>query len=310
MLARIVALALNTYREAARARLVLGVLVLAYATGAYSLVVAALSLHQELRVVADLGAAALSLYAVSIAILLGSTSLHRELELRTIFPVLARPVRRWEYVVAKYAGTMLTVLVFVALDAAATFAFLALESPQAAWKVAATAGLLLVLLAGLLVRARFTRVYVLVPWSLAASAAMFLVAEPAGADRNLVLAAATLSVCEVAIVAAVATLFASFSSPALTAVFTVMVFLVGRSADTLAHLPRKIFGDGIAMGGKVLAHVFPNLHAYVPARPLLLGLVPTVPVGSYVAEAALHAVLYAAGLLAVSTLAFRKRDFA
>ena len=142
---RILAIALNTYREAARARLLLGVFVLALASSAYSLVIAAMSLHNEVRVVADLGAASMSLYAVIVAIVLGSTSLYRELELKTIFPILSRPVRRWEYVVAKYLGTLLTVLVFVALDAAAVFAFLALEAGQAAWKVGAATALMMLL---------------------------------------------------------------------------------------------------------------------------------------------------------------------
>jgi hypothetical protein len=118
-----------------------------------------------------------------------------------------------------------------------------------------------------------------------------------------------LAVCEVGIVAAVATLFASFSSPVLTATFTAMIFVIGRSSDTLAHLPGKVFGPEIAFTGKILARVFPNLHVYVPARALLLGQASGTPVWPYVAEAAAHAVLYAIALLAVSVLAFRKRDF-
>jgi Cu-processing system permease protein len=310
LLERILTIALNTYREAARARLLLGVFVLALITSAYSLVIAALSLHNEVRVVADLGAASLSLYAVVIAVVLGSTSLYRELELKTIFPILSRPVRRWEYVVAKYLGAMLSVVVFVALDAASVFAFLGLEAGQAPWKVGAATGLLLLLLAVLLVRARHTRVFVVVPWALAAASALWLLAEPAAGDRQLVLASAVLAVCEVGIVAAVATLFASFSSPVLTATFTVAIFVIGRSSDTLAHLSRKLFGNLVADGGQVLARIFPNLHVYVPARALLLGQSGGTLVWPYVAEAAAHALLYAVALLAASVLAFRKRDFA
>jgi hypothetical protein len=310
LLERVLTIALNTYREAARARLLLGVFVLALATSAYSLVIAALSLHNEVRVVADLGAASLSLYSVIIAVVLGSTSLYRELELKTIFPILSRPVRRWEYLVAKYLGALLTVVVFVALDAAAILAFLGLEAGQAPWKIGATAGLLTLLLGVLLARAKYTRVYVIVPWALAAAAAMWLEAAPAGADRQLLLASAVLTVCEVGIVAAVATFFASFSSPVLTATFTAMIFVIGRSSDTLAHLPRKIFGDVLADLFKVMSRVVPNLHPYVPARPLLLGQIAGTAVWPYVAEAAAHALLYAALLLAGSVLAFRKRDFA
>ena len=91
MFARVFAIALNTYREAVRARILLGLFAVALATCGYSVIVASLSLHNEPRVVADLGSAAMSLYAVVVAIVMGSTSLHRELEYKTIFPILSRP---------------------------------------------------------------------------------------------------------------------------------------------------------------------------------------------------------------------------
>ena len=59
-----------------------------------------------------------------------------------------------------------------------------------------------------------------IPWGLALAAAMWLVAAPATEERQLLGASAVLALCEVAIVAALATLFASFSSPFLTFVFT------------------------------------------------------------------------------------------
>jgi Cu-processing system permease protein len=308
--ARIIAIALNTYREAVRARVLIGVFAAALAAAAYSLVVATLSLHNEPRVVADLGAASVSLFSVLVAIVMGSTSLHRELEHKTVFPILSRPIRRWEYLVGKYVGTLVTVAVFVALDAAIVLAMLALETGQPAWKVGAVAALLLAILGVTLVRAKYTRVFVVIPWSAAAVLAAWLLASTAGADRQLVVASAALTLSEIAVVAAVATLFASFSSPFLTAMFTVMVFVIGRSADTLAHMPKRIFGAPVATFCKGLARVVPNLHVYVPARTLLLGEVPSQPVWSYVGLAALHAALYATVLLVVSAIVFRKRDFA
>ena len=306
---RILTIALNTYREAARARLILAMLVLAIAWNAYSVVVAAMSLHNEVRVVADLGAASMSLFGVVVAIVLGSTSLHRELQLKTVFPILSRPIRRWEYVVGKYLGMLLTVLVFVGIDAGSVFATLGLEAGQLPWRVGAAVLLMGAMLVALLVRARHARVFVLVPWALAFALAMWLEAGPAAEDRQLVTAGAVLTLSEVAIVAGVAMLFASFSSPGLTATFTTLLFVIGRSADTLAHLPRKLFGP-MADWGKILARIVPNLHVYVPARPLLLGQLPDEPTWTYVSVAALHAALYATGLLVASALIFRKRDFA
>jgi hypothetical protein len=310
VVARISTIALNTYREAVRARLLLGVFAIALATCAYSLLVATLSLHNEARVVADLGAASLSLYGVLVAVVLGSTSLYRELEHKTIFPILSRPIRRWEYLVGKYFGALLTVGVFVAVDAAAVLVALALEADQAPWKVGAAVLLMLAILGVTLLRAKHTRVYVLVPWALALAVAAWILAAPAPDERQLVTAASVLSISEIAIVAAVATLFASFSSPFLTATFTAMIFIIGRSSDTLAHIPVGQFGPQVSAGGRALAHVVPNLHVYVPARALLLGRVAGQPVWPYVGDAALHAAFYATALLVVSALIFRKRDFA
>jgi Cu-processing system permease protein len=310
MLARVLAIAFNTYREAVRARVLLGVFAVALATCGYSLVVASLSLHNEARVIADLGAASLSLYSTLVAVVLGSTSLHRELEYKTIFPILSRPIRRWEYLLGKYLGALLTVAVFVAIDAAAVLGMLSLETGQAPWKVGAEALGMLGALAIALHRARHSRVFVAIPWSLALALGAWLVAAPAAQDRQLVAAAATLTVCEVAIVAAVATLFASFSSPFLTAAFTGMIFVIGRSADTLAHLPAKVFGGTIAFFGRALARVLPNLHAYAPPRSLLIGQVSGTPVWPYVGIAALHALFYVVALLVASSFAFARRDFA
>jgi hypothetical protein len=309
MLARISAIALNTFREAVRARVLIGLFALALATCVYSILTAHTSLHNETRVVADLGAASMSLYAVLVSIVIAATSLHRELELKTVFPILSRPIRRWEYLLGKYLGALVTVAVFVAVDAAFVLILMALESGQDPGRVGAVVMLLSAVLAVALVRAKLSRVFVLLPWSALAVVGAWVLAASAGDERRLVTASATLTLCEVAVVAAVATLFASFSSPFLTVVFTIGVFLIGRSADTLGHLPVKIFGEVWVSLARGASRVVPNLHVYVPPRPLLLGQVPEVGVWSYVGRGALQAAAYATVLLVVSALVFRRRDF-
>ena len=59
----------------------------------------------------------------------------------------------------------------------------------------------------------------------------------------------------------------------------------------------------------MLAKIVPNLNLYVPARPLLLGQLAAVPLWSYVGRAWLNAILYAAVLLTLSAVVFRRRDF-
>ncbi len=309
MLGRVLAIALNTYREAVRAKLLLAMLGLALATSAYSLVLATLSLHHEARVVADVGAASTSFYAVITAIVMGATSLYREIELKTIFPMLARPLRRHEYLLGKFVGTVGTLTAFVLIDLGLVLMLLALESGADVWKVATAAGGLLAMLGLLLWRARRWRVYVALPWCVLLVAVMAPLAAPAGPDRQLVLLSALLSVSEAAIVAAGATLFSAFSSPFLTAVFTFGVFISGRSADTLAHMPERVFGATLHRACVAWTRVLPNLQIYVPPRALLVGDVANVSLSNFVFSAVAHAVLYCAALLVAAALIFNRRDF-
>lgn len=309
MFGRVSAIAMNTYREAVRARVLIGLLALALATSAYSLVIAAMSVRQETRIVADIGAASMSLYAVIVTVILGATSLYRELELKTIFPILTRRLRRHEYILGKYLGIFATLLAFIAIDGASILAIMAVQSKQ---HVNLTIGVglgMLLVLAVLLWRATYSRVFVVLPWSVAFFLSMYLLSDGAGAERQVLVASALLTLAEVGIVGAIAMLFSSFSSPFLTAIFTAWLFVIGRSADTMGNIPERLFGSAIRTTGIVLAKIVPNLNVYVPPRPLLLGQLATVPIWSYVGSAWLNAIFYAAVLLTLSAVVFRRRDF-
>jgi len=239
MLARITVVALNTYREAVRARVLHGLFALAIATAGYSLVVGAFALNSSLRVVSDLGAASISIYGVVVAVVLGATSLYRELELKTIFPILARPIRRSEYLVGKYLGTVLTLAVFIAANSGVLLLALGVVAGRS---IAAPLSFVasVTLVAGVLAF-RFARVRTYLPilWALLVLLAGAYLAGDAPDDRRVVLGSALLTLSEVALVTAIATLFSAFSSPFLSAVFTFGLFAVGRSADTLARLPAR-----------------------------------------------------------------------
>jgi ABC-type transport system involved in multi-copper enzyme maturation permease subunit len=308
MFRRALAIAMNSYREAVRARVLFGLLAAALAASTYSLVIASMSIREEMRIVADIGSASISIFAVLVAIILGATSLYRELELKTVFPILTRRLRRHEYVIGKYIGIVAVLLAFIAIDGASVLAIMAVQSGAVALTVSLGAGLAVVLAVGLW-RARLSRVFVVLPWALVAFAAMALVSGGAGGERQVVLVSSALTLAEVAIVTAIALLFSSFSSPFLTAIFTLMVFLIGRSADTLGNLPARVFGEVVRTMGVVLSKVFPNLNVYVPARPILLGQVPAISLSRYIASAWTNAVLYAVVLLALSAIVFRRRDF-
>lgn len=309
MFGRVFAIAMNTYREAVRARVLFGLLAAALAASAYSLVIASMSIRQQMRIVADIGTSSISAFAVLVAIILGATSLYRELELKTVFPILTRRLRRHEYILGKYLGILAVLLAFVAIDGATVLGIVAIQSGE---KVTTTLGVVagLVLLLGVgLWRAKLSRVFLVLPWALIAFTAMAFVATGTGGERQIVVVSALLTMSEVAIVTAVATLFSSFSSPFLTAIFTVMIFLIGRSADTLGNLPARVFTQTGRSVGIGLAKVFPNLYVYVPTRSVLLGQIAEIPLPSYVLRATGNALFYVVVLLAVSAVVFRRRDF-
>jgi ABC-type transport system involved in multi-copper enzyme maturation permease subunit len=310
MLTRVAVIALNAYREAVRARVLHGLFGLALATAAYALVVGAYALRSSMRVVSDLGAASTSLYSVIVAVVLGATSLYRELELKTIFPILARPIRRAEYLTGKLLGTVLTLAVFIAANSGALLVALGVMSGGRSPLLLGGALLALGVAVGMAAwKLPRSRSYLPLGVALVLFAAGALLASGAPDDRRVVMGSAALTLCEVLVIASIATLFSSFSSPFLTAVFTLSLFVVGRSADALAKLPERLFGHAIHTAGALLAKVVPNLMWYVPPRPLLTGEAVGESLGRHLLLAAGYASCWAVALLTVAAFVFKRRDF-
>jgi Cu-processing system permease protein len=309
MLQRMFTVALNAYREAVRARVLLGLAGVGFAVAFYSMIVASFTLNDAPRVIADLGAASISIFSIAVAVLIGATALHRELEMKTILPLLARPIRRSEYLVGKYLGTMLVVCVFVLAEAGLVLMMSAALGGRSATLVGLIALGFAVALPLAAWRSQQWLTFAPIPWALALFAVGFLLASVAPAERSLLVASSVLTVLEVMIVAAVATLFSSFSTPFLSALLTVGLLIVGRSADSMARLPKKFFGEQLHEAGKLLAALVPNLHVYVPARPLLTGEAIEADLFVYLGQAGLMALGWTVGLLAVASFVFRRRDF-
>jgi Cu-processing system permease protein len=313
MLHRVLTIALNTYRESVRARILLGLAGVALAVALYSIFVGAFTLKSAPRVVSDLGVASISVFGIAVAVVIGSTSLHRELEQKTIFPILARPIRRGEYIVGKYLGTLLTIAVFMMADAGVVLLLSAGLGGRPIEQIVGVAGLAAVGLAVVLWRFERARTFAPIPWAALVLLAGALLSGVAPDERRVVLGGCLLAFLEIAIVCAIGMLFSSFSTPALTAVLTLWMVVIGRNADTLTKFPAKYFGESlgpaIRSGAAGLAKVVPNLHVFVPPRPLFTGEVATVPLLPYLGMATVTAVAWSVGLLTVAVYIFKKRDF-
>ncbi|HVV82002.1 MAG TPA: ABC transporter permease [Kofleriaceae bacterium] len=128
MIGRMWAIALNTFREAARIRVLYVILIVVVAANFLAAVVGNLSMGEEARVARDFGLAGISLSGSLIAIFLGVFLLYGEVQKRTIYTIVSKPIARWEFVVGKYAGMVLVLTVLVALFSAAMAGMLALRS--------------------------------------------------------------------------------------------------------------------------------------------------------------------------------------
>jgi Cu-processing system permease protein len=299
----------NTYREAVRARVLHGLFGLALASTVYSIVVGEYASKHAARVLSDLGVAFLSTFGVVVAIVLGATSLYREIDLKTIYPILARPISRGEYLVGKFFGALLTLLVFITANAGLLLMCLAgLHGNRSTFVLGAVA--LGTLGVGVLAwKQPVTRTFLPALGACFMLAVGYVASAHVVDERHLVMMSCSLAAFEVSIVIAVALFFSAFSSPFLTAVFTAGVFVVGRSADTLANLPKRVFGPTIHSLGVGMSRVVPNLMVYAPPRAILTGASVDVAALEYVGWASVQATAWSVGLLALASVVFKRRDF-
>jgi len=309
MLHRVATVAANSYRESVRARVLHGLFGLAVATAGYAMVVGAYALRDTLRVVSDLGAASVSIYGIIVAVVVGATSLFREIELKTIFPILARPIRRWEYLIGKFLGTVITLAVFILANTGVLQSAIAVLSGRSVWMVVSVWLVSFAMLGAIMRWIPQYRTFALVPWALFVFAASWWLGLTAPEDTQVLAASATLAFCEVAIVTAIALVFASFSSPFLTALLTFGLVVVGRSADSLMHLPVRVFGSALTKTAALIGKAVPNLMIYLPPRGLLIGEVSGVSVAGYVARSGMYALAWCAALLISAAVIFNRRDF-
>jgi len=299
---RTYAIALNTFREAVRDRVLYGVLGFSIFNLLFSLALGELSLNQQQRVVADLGYASISLFSVVIAIFLGSSLLYKEIERKTLYVILPKPIARAEFLFGKYVGIALTASVFVALMGAVQLWVMAVQRAKLTPLLGITPPIVFALGGLALWRAK-DRTAVLLPLAGIALLVFALLAASAGVPLAPPLARFALTLGEVLVVSAVAMVFSSFSTPFLTGALTFGVWLVGRSADELATIRSRTVPVEVRELMHALAYVVPNLNVFVPSRRVVEG-----PVLGYLATSLGYGVLYALVLLSVAVLVFRRRD--
>ena len=124
MIERVSGVALNTFRESVRDKVLVTLVAFAVLVMGSARVIQPLALGEEAKVIKDLGLSAITLFCVLISILIGGRIVYKEVEKRTIYIMLAKPVRRWEFILGKYLGLMAVLVVSLAVMTAAFYAIL------------------------------------------------------------------------------------------------------------------------------------------------------------------------------------------
>ena len=115
MTSRLSAITLNTFREAVRDRVLYNLVVFVLLLVASAPIFGAISIDIERLVLVNVGLSSISLFGVIIAIFIGIGLVAKEIEKKTLYTILSRPVRRWEFIVGKYFGLLMTLVVNAAL---------------------------------------------------------------------------------------------------------------------------------------------------------------------------------------------------
>jgi Cu-processing system permease protein len=229
-------IAANVFKESVRDKVLYSIVLFAVLIIGASFLLGELTAGQEIKVVKDLGLAAISLFGHFIAIFIGIGLVSKEIERRSIYALLAKPMSRTELILGKFAGLVATLAVNVVVMVAALFLVLAVYdwlTPEA-WKAA---------------------------W------------EAPGVDPAL-MTAAFLILGQLAVVTAVAIFFSTFTSPVLAAGFTVGVVIVGHFGADLKNFEQVVDSAPAAWLARGLYYILPNLAPFdvklqvVHARPV------------------------------------------
>ena len=232
-------IAVNVFRESVRDKVLYNLVLFAILLIGASYLLGQLTAGQDVKIIKDLGLAATSAFGLFIAVFIGIGLVSKEVERRSVYSLLAKPIHRYQLVVGKYAGLTLTLAVNVAIMAAALYAVLFYMS----WGVSPDAQ-----------RA----------W------------DAPALDPRL-LKAVLLIFVELMVITAIAILFSTFSTPILSAALTFGLFVVGHFSADLRNFDQVVDSPAAIRLARGLYWVLPNLAQFdvkaqiIHAEPVPLG---------------------------------------
>jgi len=217
-------MAVNVFRESVRDKVLYNLVFFAVLLIAATYLIGQLTAGQDIKIIKDLGLAATSVFGLFIAVFIGIGLVSKEVERRSIYALLAKPIERHQIVLGKYLGLVGTLAVNLSIMAAALYLVLAYM------RSVASAGTLAVLEAGAL--------------------------DPA------MLKAIVLIFAELSMITAIALFFSTFSTPILSATLTFGLFVAGHFSGDLRNFDQVVDSPTAARLARGLYWVLPNLAPF------------------------------------------------
>jgi len=227
-------IAINGFRESVRDKVLYSIVVFAVLLIAASYLLGQLTAGQDVKIMKDLGLSSISVFGLFIAVFIGIGLVSKEVERRSIYGLLAKPVRRHEIVLGKFAGLVLTLAVNIAVMTAALYLLLAY-----------------------------------VGWGENEFAKQ---AREAPALDPAMLKAIGLTLVQLMIVTATALFFSTFSTPILSAGLTFGVYIAGYFSQDLRNLDQVVNSKPAQMLARGLYYMLPNLASFDITSQVVHGL--------------------------------------
>jgi len=249
--------AVNAFREAIRDRVLYNLIFFALMMFGAAILVGQISIGIERLVIVNLGLSAISIIGLIMATFIGVGLVYKEIEKRTLYSLLAKPVRRWEFLVGKYAGLLLTLAVNTAL------------------------------------------------MTLGLAAALFYVSRHFERSDVSILVAIYFILLELALVTGLALFFSCFSSPMLSTLFTLGIYITGVFAQDIRDFGLVTKNPALLGLTRVLYYLLPNFHNFNGIAAAAYGdKIPT----ALIAQNTLYALLYVTVILLGASAVFSGRN--
>lgn len=106
-------IAFNTFKETVRDKVLYVILLFSVFIISASLILSKLSLGQNDRIIVDLGLASISLFGVLLTLFIGANLLNKEIDKKTIYLLLSKPMGRYEFILGKHLGLSMTLFIII-----------------------------------------------------------------------------------------------------------------------------------------------------------------------------------------------------